>query len=187
MVVRSDSRPTWWRSSLKWSRGTEKTMRVSTRRHDALGSTEKECKNGLRKKTSFEGVRLERKRRKLNGRKPPLSLELDKRVVDFLTEERIARWHVMNKDLTRKALHAGFATRFLLHHSWLIALHYKSLICMRTCEKMTGPGGGGTNWAGYRVSAPPPHQFLAFQGSGRGRGQFDGRLWYTHGRIGKQH
>ena len=57
--------------------------------------------------------------------------------------------------------HAGLAPRFLLHHSWPIALHYDSLICMRTCEKRAGPGGGVSQYYFGRIPCIHPHQFLS--------------------------
>ena len=54
--------------------------------------------------------------------------------------------------------HAGLAPRFLLQDRWLIALHYKFLICTRMHEKKAGTGEGwylGTNWAEYCVYPPP--------------------------------
>ena len=88
---------------ISWYKENGENKHETSRR---FGIDRKRVREWVDKEDQLRGSRVgaEKKKRKVNGGKPPLSAELDKQVLDFLIEERVAGRPVMNRDLTRKAL-----------------------------------------------------------------------------------
>ena len=87
---------------ISWYRDNGENKHAAARH---FGVDRKRLREWLENEDRLRGNRVgaAKKKRMINAGKEPLSLELDKEVLRYLEEERVAGRAVMNKDLSKKA------------------------------------------------------------------------------------